>query len=96
MLLPLSGLVLASLSTNLSEGGPGTGDSLRRLSGTGIQVKLGLKMFDMLILKEHLGKKKEIKGIQIGKEVKFLTDDAILYTENSKEFMHTCTYTNPV
>ena len=70
MLLPLSGLVLASLSTNLSEGGPGTGDSLRRLSGTGSQVKLGLKMFDMLILKKHLGKKKEIKDIQMCKRSK--------------------------
>ena len=68
MLLPLSGLVLASLSTNLSEGGPGTGDSLRRLSGTGSQVKLGLKMFDMLILKKHLGKKKEIKASKLEKK----------------------------
>ena len=61
--------MLASLSTKLSEGGPRTGDSLRRLSGTGSQVKLGLKVFDMLILKD-LGKKKEIKDIQMCKRSK--------------------------
>lgn len=48
----------------------------------------------MLDTLEAFGKK-EIKTSKFVK-VKFLTDDAILYIENSKEFMHACTYTNPV
>ena len=34
-----------------------------------------------------------MKGIQIGKEVKFSADDTILYIENSEEFVYTRAHT---
>ena len=54
-----------------------------RRQGCPLSPQLFNKVLEVLAVREE----KEIKGIQIGKEVKFLlfADDTILYIENSKD-----------
>ena len=57
--------------------------SLGRRQGCPLSPQLFNKVLEVLAVREE----KEIKGIQIGKEVKFLlfADDTILYIENPKD-----------
>ena len=58
-------------------------------SGTRQECPLSPLLFNIVleVLAMVIREKKEIRGIQIGKEVKLslLADDAILYTENLKD-----------